>query len=65
MFKGKASIRFKSGAYTEYVSILNRIDELLNIHKNRCEIPLGRGNAAIEREMHFWEGFLYAIRVLR
>jgi hypothetical protein len=25
MFKGKASMRFKSGAYTKYVSILNRI----------------------------------------
>jgi hypothetical protein len=24
----------------EYVSILSRPDELLNIHKNRCEIPL-------------------------
>ena len=52
-FKGKASIRFESGAYTEYVSILNRIDELPNLHKNKSEIPLSRGNAAIEREMHF------------
>ena len=23
----------------KYVSILNQFDELLNIHKNRCEIP--------------------------
>ena len=54
---GKASIRFKSGAYTKYVSILNQIDELLDIHKNRCEIPLWRDNAAIGREMHFGDGF--------
>jgi len=47
--QGEASIRFKSGAYTEYVSILNRIDELPNIHRIRSEIPLSRGNAAIER----------------
>ena len=53
MFKSKASIRSNSGAYTEYVSILNRIDELFNTHKNGCEIPLARGNVAIEHEMHF------------
>jgi hypothetical protein len=47
MSKGKASIRFKRGAYTAYVSTLNRIDELLSILKIRSEIPLSRGNTAI------------------
>ncbi len=32
---------------------LNRIDELLNSHKNGCEIPPARDNVAIEHEMHF------------
>jgi hypothetical protein len=38
---------------SEYVSILSRADELLNIHKNKCEIPLLRGNTAMGTQTHF------------
>jgi hypothetical protein len=45
VFEDKASMRFKCGAYTEYVSIVNRIVMHLSIIK-LMQIPL-RGNAVI------------------
>jgi hypothetical protein len=39
VFESKASIRFKSGAYTQYVSILNRIGMHLSVIKS-MRIPL-------------------------
>ena len=48
--------RFRSRVYEhtrQYVSILSRADELLNIHKIGCEIPLWRGNAAMGTQTHF------------
>ena len=48
---GQGAKRFESrvSEHTrKYVSILNRFDKLLNIHKKRCEIPLRRGNAAMD-----------------
>ena len=39
VFEGKASIRFESGAYTQYVSILNRIGMHLSVIKS-MRIPL-------------------------
>jgi hypothetical protein len=39
MPKGKAQADAKAQHTCKYVSILRRFDELLNVHKNRCEIP--------------------------
>ena len=47
--KGKASIGFKSGAYTQYMSILNRIETQPARHRG----PLRRGGRAIGRKMQF------------
>jgi hypothetical protein len=39
MPKGKAQADAKAQHTCKYVSILRRFDELLNVHKIRCEIP--------------------------
>ncbi len=55
MFEDKALIRFKSGAYTKYVSILNRIAMQLNIIKS-MRIPVWF-NAVIGHMREPLEGF--------
>jgi hypothetical protein len=52
-FEGQAQSVAKAQHTRYYVSILRWSDELLNIHKNRCEIPLWRDNAAIGPETGF------------
>jgi len=37
--QGKAQTDSKAEHTRKYVSILNRVDEHLNLYKNRCEIP--------------------------
>ncbi len=39
LFESKARVDSKAEHTRKYVSILNWVDEHLNLYKNRCEIP--------------------------
>ncbi len=53
MPEGKAKIDSKAEHTRQYSCILNRFYAHLNFHKNRCVIPIYRGNTAIGHKMHF------------